>query len=66
MGNLKDKLKSEEKTLEEKIQKLYDFIQSEAFPDASDTQRPLLLIQLEAMRAYWRCVVARINDLDNL
>jgi hypothetical protein len=63
MNNFKIRLLDEENILNSNIEKLYDFIQSEKFNKIDDVQKPLLLIQLNAMRTYWRCLTARINNL---
>ncbi len=63
MSDFKTRLIDEESGLITNIEKLYDFTQSENFDKVDEVQKPLLLIQLEAMRTYWRCLTARINAL---
>jgi len=61
--NFKTRLIGEERELKEKIENLYDFTQSEKFEAIVEFQKIMQLVQLEAMRTYWRCLVARINEL---
>ncbi len=63
MSDFKTRLTEEESQLKEKIEKLYDFTQSEKIDTVGKLQKPLLLIQLDAMRTYYRCLLARINYL---
>ena len=63
MNDFKTRLIAEETELSEKIEKLYDFTQSDKIDTVADFQKTMLLIQLEAMRTYWRCLVARIDAL---
>ncbi len=63
MSDFKTRLKEEEEELKKKIEKLYDFTQSKEIDSIYTIQKELLLIQLEAMRTYWRCLTARINNL---
>ena len=63
MGDFKKRLIDEESQLKKKIDKLYDFSQGDKFEFMKDIQKTLLLIQLDAMRTYWRCLVSRMNLL---
>lgn len=63
MSDFKSRLIAEENGLKTNIEKLYDFTQSQKFDKVDEVQKQFLLIQLEAMRTYWRCLVARINIL---
>lgn len=63
MSDFKTRLEDEEKDLNAKIGKLYDFTQSDSFKNIIPIQKQLLLIQLEAMRTYWRCLITRIDSL---
>lgn len=63
MSDFKSGLVKEESDLKTNIGRLYDFTQSRDFDNEDETQKSLSLIQLEAMRTYWRCLVARINAL---
>lgn len=63
MSDFKTRLINEESGLKTNIGKLYDFTQSDNFDKVDKVQKPLLLIQLEAMRTYWRCLTSRINAL---
>lgn len=66
MSDFKTRLVEEESELKEKIEKLYDFTQSDKIDSVGDFQKNILLIQLESMRTYWRCLTARIvNFTDN-
>ena len=65
MSNFKTTLLNEEKELVEKIEKLYDFSQTDKFYKLDPLQKSLILIQLEAMRTYWRVLVARVNDIED-
>ena len=63
MSDFKTRLIAEESGLKTNIEKLYDFTKSENFEKVDDVQKPLFLIQLEAMRTYWRCLTAILNAL---
>lgn len=63
MSDFKSRLITEETQLKEKIGKLHDFTQSDKFENASQFQRSILGIQLEAMRTYYRCLVERLSTL---
>jgi len=63
MSDFKTRLAEEESQLQEKIEKLYDFTQSDKIDTVGDFQKTMLLIQLDAMRTYWRCLTARVNAL---
>ena len=64
MSDFKTRLIEEESQLKEKIEKLYDFLHSDKTDSIDKFQKTLLLIQLEAMRTYWRCLVERISALE--
>ena len=63
MSDFKTRLAEEESQLQEKIEKLYDFIQSDKIDTVGAFQKTMLLIQLDAMRTYWRCLTARVNTI---
>ncbi len=63
----KDRLLSEQKELNVKINKLDQFINSSnKYHDLNPVQRALLPVQLAAMVAYNTCLVHRISFLDEL
>lgn len=61
MSDFRRRLKEEESKLKEKIEKLYDFIQSDNIDTVGDFQKTMLIIQLDAMRTYLSCLTARAN-----
>lgn len=63
MSDFKNRLFKEESDLLTKINKLYDFTQSDKFDEVDDVQQGLLLIQLEAMRTYYIILTIRISQL---
>jgi len=63
MGDFKSRLVEEQKQLEEKLNKLNDFNQSEKFNDIDPMQKSLLIIQAGAMYTYNECLIARIERL---
>ena len=63
MSNFIKRLENEESQLRDRINKLYDFIESDKFDEVEREQQSLLLIQLNAMRTYWRILQTRLNRL---
>jgi hypothetical protein len=63
METFKERLYTELKDLQDKIEKLDDFIDHEKFKVISPIQQSLLLIQLKGMRTYEACLEQRINNL---
>lgn len=59
-----DRLKQEQKELQVKIEKLSNFILSNAFTPVTKVQKRLLVIQLDSMRTYNQCLIQRIEDLN--
>jgi septation ring formation regulator EzrA len=60
-----DRVKQEQVALQEKIDKLYSFIDGDFNGvDVSKTQADLLNKQLVAMKEYNSCLLDRIDDLD--
>ena len=63
MDDFIGRLKEERVELEEKLNKLNAFNQSEKFKTVGDDQRSLLLIQAGAMYTYLECLKARLDRL---
>lgn len=57
------RLNDEKQQLDEKIEKLEAFTQSEKFQEVEPVQMSLLNIQLSSMRTYSQCLVERITWL---
>jgi len=65
MSDFKTRLFSEQSELEERIEKLTIFIETESFNDIDEMQQRLLRIQREAMITYLYCLDERIAVLNN-
>ena len=63
MEDFKTRLVQEQKELEEKLDKLNTFNESDKFQKLEYTQRSLLIIQAGAMYTYNECLKARISIL---
>lgn len=63
MSDFKNRLVEEQAQLEEKLNKLNDFNQSEKVKEIDPVQKDLLLIQAGAMYTYNECLKARIARL---
>ena len=63
MSDFKTRLIEEQSQLEEKLNKLNDFNQSEKVKDIEPVQKDLLLVQAGAMYTYNECLKARITRL---
>ena len=63
MSDFKERLKEEKTDLNEKMQKLRDFIASENFKKIDNVQMTLLNIQIKAMETYSQCLLERIVRL---
>ena len=63
MSDFKNRLVEEQAQLEEKLNKLNDFNQSEKAKEIDPVQKDLLLIQAGAMYTYNECLKARIARL---
>ena len=63
MEDFKTRLVQEQKELEEKLDKLNTFNESDKFQKLEYTQRSLLIIQAGAMYTYNECLKARIEIL---
>lgn len=66
MSTFLDRLKEEQYELNEKVNNLEKFIETNpAFENVGEYQSEMLVIQLDTMRTYLSILVARINDLTN-
>lgn len=63
MEDFKTRLVREQKELEEKLDKLNTFNESDKFQELEYAQRTLLIIQAGAMYTYNECLKARISIL---
>ena len=63
MRDFKTRLVEEQAQLEEKLNKLNDFNQSEKVNEIDPVQKDLLLVQAGAMYTYNECLKARIARL---
>ena len=63
MEDFKARLETEKAELNEKMQKLRDFISSEAFTKIDAVQMTLLNVQIKAMETYSQCLLERIVRL---
>ena len=63
MSDFKTRLVEEQALLEEKLNKLNDFNQSEKVKEIDPVQKDLLLVQAGAMYTYNECLKARIARL---
>lgn len=63
MSDFKTRLVEEQAQLEDKLNKLNDFNQSEKVNDIDPVQKDLLLVQAGAMYTYNECLKARLARL---
>ena len=63
MSDFKTRLVEEQAQLEEKLNKLNDFNQSEKANEIDPVQKDLLLVQAGAMYTYNECLKARLARL---
>ena len=63
MNDFLERLKEEQKLLDEKINKLKLFIDTSKFKELNEVQRYWLRQQLGAMKNYNRCLIERLKDL---
>lgn len=61
--DFKERLNLERINLQDKVEKLESFLQSEKAKEISEFQLTILNIQLSSMFAYLQCLVARIEEL---
>lgn len=60
MSTFKERLDEEKAQLNEKLEKLRAFIDSEKFQEIDPVQMTLLNIQIKAMETYSQCLLERI------
>ena len=63
MSDFKTRLETEKVELEEKLNKLDDFLVSEKVKYIDDVQKAILQVQATAMNAYLQCLKERIERL---
>ena len=63
MSNFKTRLVDEQAQLEEKLNKLDNFLMSKKVKEIDDTQKALLQVQATAMNTYNQCLKERIERL---
>ncbi len=63
MSDFKNRLVEEQAQLEEKLNKLDDFLLSEKVNAIDDVQKALLQVQATAMNTYLQCLKERIERL---
>ncbi len=63
MSDFKTRLVDEQTQLEEKLNKLNDFLMSEKVKKIDDVQKALLQVQATAMNTYNQCLKERIERL---
>jgi len=63
MSDFKMRLVEEQEQLEQKLNKLNDFNQSEKVNEIDPVQKSLLLVQAGAMYTYNECLKARLERL---
>jgi hypothetical protein len=63
MSDFKTRLVDEQAQLEEKLDKLDDFLMSDKVKGIDDVQKALLHVQATAMNTYLQCLKERIERL---
>ena len=63
MSDFKTRLETEKTELEEKLNKLDEFLVSDKVNDVDDVQKALLHVQATAMNTYLQCLKERIERL---
>ena len=63
MSDFKTRLIDEQVQLEEKLNKLDNFLMSEKINDVDDVQKALLQVQATAMNTYNQCLKERLERL---
>jgi len=63
MSDFKDRLIDEQAQLEEKLNKLDNFLMSDKVKEVDDVQKALLHVQATAMNSYNQCLKERIERL---
>jgi len=64
MSDFKTRLLEEKEQLDDKISKLFPFINSDKFTGIDKVQQDLLKLQLPTMRIYSEILQQRINNLN--
>ena len=63
MADFKERLQEEKAQLEERLNKLDAFLESEKVKEIDDVQKALLQVQATAMNTYLQCLKERIERL---
>jgi hypothetical protein len=63
MSDFKTRLTEDQMQLDERINKLQEFILSDQFKHIAEIQQSLLKIQLKAMQTYSQCLTERASKL---
>ena len=64
MADFKERLQEEKAQLEERLNKLDAFLQSEKVKEIDDVQKALLKVQATAMNTYLQCLSERLERLN--
>jgi len=64
MADFKERLQEEKAQLEERLNKLDTFLQSEKVKEIDDVQKALLQVQATAMNTYLQCLLERLERLN--
>jgi hypothetical protein len=64
MADFKERLQEEKAQLEERLNKLDAFLQSEKVKEIDDVQKALLQVQATAMNTYLQCLLERLERLN--
>ena len=64
MTDFKERLQEEKAQLEERLNKLDTFLQSEKVKEIDDVQKALLQVQATAMNTYLQCLLERLERLN--
>ena len=63
MTDFKERLQAEKAQLEERLNKLDTFLESEKVKEIDDVQKALLKVQATAMNTYLQCLLERLERL---
>ena len=64
MADFKERLQEEKAQLEERLNKLDTFLQSEKVKEIDDVQKALLQVQATAMNTYLQCLLERLERIN--
>lgn len=64
MADFKERLQEEKAQLEERLNRLDTFLQSEKVKEIDDVQKALLQVQATAMNTYLQCLLERLERLN--